>query len=82
MPWSADMQHRTELTLDEMLAEPIVLTLMKSDGISVDEARSFFARVGSRPNRRRKKKIVTGASDRVAFGPHLQPPGAHLPCCM
>ena len=75
------MQHRTEITLDELLAEPIVLTLMKSDGISVDEAKSFYAAVRSRSNRRKKKATVS-ASDRICFGPHLQRPGAHMPCCM
>jgi hypothetical protein len=39
------MKRVRELTLDEMLADPIVHLLMHRDGVREDEVRSLIARV-------------------------------------
>jgi hypothetical protein len=78
---SADMQCRTEMTIEELLAEPIVLTLMESDGVSVEEARSLYARVRSGA-KRRKKRQASGLPDQSGFGLRVAPSGTHMPCCL
>jgi hypothetical protein len=75
------MQCRTEMTVEELLAEPIVLTLMESDGISVDEARNLYAKVRS-DAKRKKKRQASGLPDRAGFGPRVRPSETHMPCCM
>ncbi|SDR44679.1 hypothetical protein SAMN05519103_03250 [Rhizobiales bacterium GAS113] len=39
------MAFRTEVTLDELLAEPMVKLLMRKDGVSIGEARALYDRV-------------------------------------
>jgi hypothetical protein len=70
------MECRTELTLEELLAEPIVLALMERDGVSLDEARRLYDEVSLRRKLRktRAKAKVTGAS---SVGPRARPPRAH-----
>jgi hypothetical protein len=36
----SDMDLRTEIFLEELLAEPMVVALMKQDGVSIGEARA------------------------------------------
>jgi hypothetical protein len=78
---SADMQYRTETTLEELLAEPIVLTLMESDGVSMEDARKLYAKVRTRSGRR-GKRAGSRLPDQASFRPCLQPSGTHMPCCM
>jgi hypothetical protein len=40
------MAFRTEISLEELLAEPIVVALMNQDGVSIGEARALYASVG------------------------------------
>jgi hypothetical protein len=40
------MAFRTEISLEDLLAEPIVVALMNQDGVSIGEARALYARVG------------------------------------
>jgi hypothetical protein len=75
------MQCRTEMTVEELLAEPIVLTLMESDGISVEEARNLYARVRSGA-KRTKKRQASGLTDRAGIGLRVRPSETHMPCCM
>jgi hypothetical protein len=49
------MRYRTELTLEDLLAEPIVVTLMRRDGVSPEEVRHLREKVG-RGRRGRKGK--------------------------
>jgi hypothetical protein len=42
------MDFRTEISLEELLAEPMVLALMKQDGVSIGEARALHVSVGQR----------------------------------
>jgi hypothetical protein len=42
------MDLRAEISLDELLAEPMVLALMKQDGVQIGEARSLYVSVGQR----------------------------------
>ena len=42
------MDFRTEISLEEMLAEPMVVALMKQDGVSIGEARALYVSVGQR----------------------------------
>jgi hypothetical protein len=42
------MDFRTEISLEELLAEPMVVALMKQDGVSIDEARALYVSVGQR----------------------------------
>ena len=44
----SDMDFRTEISVEELLAEPIVLALMKQDGVSIGEARALYVSVGQR----------------------------------
>jgi hypothetical protein len=61
------MAFRTEISLEELLAEPMVRLLMKKDGVSVGEARALYAgvqprfRVGAEQERSR-----TAASPSIA----------------
>ena len=75
------MEYRTEPTLEELLAEPIVLALMKSDGVSPDEARRFFAKFSSRrkPRKDRAKSKKTPAG---AFGIHITSEQMHCAAWM
>jgi hypothetical protein len=40
------MAFRTEISLEELLAEPMVVVLMQRDGISIGDARALYASVG------------------------------------
>ena len=42
------MDFRTEISLEELLAEPMVLALMKRDDVSIGEARALYVSVGQR----------------------------------
>ena len=42
------MAFRTEISLEELLAEPMVVALMNQDGVSIGEARALYFRVGQR----------------------------------
>ena len=42
------MDFRTEISLEELLAEPMILALMKQDGVSIGEARALYVSVGQR----------------------------------
>jgi hypothetical protein len=42
------MASRTEMSLEELLAEPIVKQLMCRDGVSMNEARALYAAVAAR----------------------------------
>ena len=42
------MAFRTEISVEELLAEPIVVALMNQDGVSIGEARALYASVGQR----------------------------------
>jgi hypothetical protein len=42
------MDLRTEISLEELLAEPMVVALMKQDGVSIGEARALYVSVGQR----------------------------------
>jgi hypothetical protein len=44
----SDMDLRTEISLEELLAEPMVVALMKQDGVSIGEARALYVSVGQR----------------------------------
>jgi|HubBroStandDraft_6_1064221.scaffolds.fasta_scaffold784205_2 hypothetical protein len=70
------MQCRTETTLEDLLAEPIVLALMERDGVSLDEARRLYDKASSRAKRgkSRSKMAAAGAS---GFGMRVRPPQAH-----
>jgi hypothetical protein len=69
------MQYRTETTLEELLAEPIVLALMERDGISLEEARRLYDKVSSRTKRGRSR--AKGAAGRSGFGLRVRPSQAH-----
>jgi hypothetical protein len=43
------MARLRELTLDEMLADPIVHLMMRRDGVEEAHIRSLMARLGARP---------------------------------
>jgi hypothetical protein len=61
------MDFRTEISLEEMLAEPMVVALMKQDGVSIGEARALYVSVGQRL----KEKAVNAR-------PHItNPPSSH-----
>ena len=42
------MTSPTEISLEELLAEPIVKQLMYRDGVSISEARALYAAVATR----------------------------------
>jgi hypothetical protein len=42
------MAFRTEITLEELLAEPIVVALMNQDGVSIGDARALYASAAQR----------------------------------
>jgi hypothetical protein len=42
------MAFRREISVEELLAEPIVVALMNQDGVSIGEARALYASVGQR----------------------------------
>lgn len=42
------MDFPAEISLEELLAEPIVLALMKQDGVLIGEARALYVSVGQR----------------------------------
>ena len=42
------MALRTETSLDELLAEPMVKLLMRKDGVSIGDARALYDRVRPR----------------------------------
>ena len=42
------MDFRVEISLEELLAEPMVLALMKQDGVSLGEVRALYVSVGQR----------------------------------
>jgi hypothetical protein len=74
------MAFRTEFSLEELLAEPMVVTLMTRDGVSIGEARALYACIG-----RQLKDGAKRASQRVANSPGLVPwtepsPGQNSPC--
>ena len=75
------MEYRTEATLEELLAEPIVLALMERDGISLEEARSFYERVTSRARSRQKSK-PSRAPGHGGFRPRTGTLQAHIAPCM
>ena len=75
------MEYRTETTLEELLAEPIVLTLMESDGVSMEDARKLYAKARSR-SRRREKRAGSRLPEQRSLVPHLRPSRTHMPCCM
>jgi len=50
------MRYRTELTLEDRTAEPIVLTLMRRDGVSPEEVRRLRENVARRHRRSRKNE--------------------------
>jgi len=41
------MAFRTEISLEELLAEPMVKLLMRRDGVSISDARALYASVRS-----------------------------------
>ena len=74
------MAFRTEFSLEELLAEPMVVMLMRRDGVSIGEARALYSRIG-----RRLKDEEKGASHAEANSPGLVPwtgssPGRNCPC--
>jgi hypothetical protein len=42
------MAFRTESSLEELLAEPMVVVLMQRDGVPIGEARALYASVAQR----------------------------------
>jgi hypothetical protein len=60
------MAFRTEISLDELLAEPMVKLLMRKDGVSIDEARALYDRVRPRLNDAQQVKSGAAASPCVA----------------
>jgi hypothetical protein len=44
----SSMAFLTEISLEELLAEPMVVALMNQDGVSIDEARALYVSVGQR----------------------------------
>jgi hypothetical protein len=72
------MDLRTEIFLEELLAEPMVVALMKQDGVSIGEARALYVSVGQRlkdgagdarphvTNARLSRGRTGGASDQLS----------------
>ena len=75
------MECRKETTLEDLLAEPIVLRLMERDGISVDEARSFYGEVALRRKRQSRRK-ASKSPHGVVSGSRTRPSPSHAFPCM
>ena len=58
------MAFRTEFSLEELLAEPTVMTLMRRDGVPIGEARALYACIG-----RQLKDEAKRAGQRAANSP-------------
>jgi hypothetical protein len=74
------MDFRTEISLEELLAEPMVVTLMRRDGVSIGEARALYVCIG-----RQLKDGAKRASQRPVNSPGLvpwteYPPDQNSPC--
>jgi hypothetical protein len=74
------MECRTEITLEEILAEPMVQRLMMSDGISLQEARGLYEKV--RRAKRRGKRLASRPSVPSGFGLRVQSSCAATAACL
>jgi hypothetical protein len=68
------MEFRSEFSLEELLTEPMVVRLMRRDGVSIGEARTLYARIG-------QKLRENGAKSRPANSPSLAPESSHSQNC-
>jgi hypothetical protein len=75
------MECRRETTLEDLLAEPIVLRLMERDGVSIDEARSLYDKVTLRRRKQRRRTASKSARAHVA-GSRTRPSPSHAAPCM
>jgi hypothetical protein len=61
------MAFRTEISLDELLAEPMVKLLMRRDGVSIGEARALYDRI--RPGLKHTQQERSGAAASPCIAP-------------
>lgn len=74
------MAFRFEVSLEELLAEPIVMTLMRRDGVSIGEAQALYACV-SRKLKERAKRARQGAASSPGLMLWTEPSrGQNSPC--
>jgi hypothetical protein len=61
------MAFRTEISLDELLAEPMVKLLMRKDGVSIGDSRALYDRV--RPRLKDVQHVKSGAAASPCVAP-------------
>ena len=74
------MVFRVEVSLEELLKEPMVMTLMRRDGVSIGEAQALYACIGRqlKDGAKRASRRVTNSSGLVPWTECL--PDQNSPC--
>ncbi len=74
------MGHKREPTLDEILNEPIIRKVMKSDGYTPDDVRLLMRQASARANGNGVRYLTPSAIAREAGPQHIPTPKTLNPC--